>query len=273
MTSPNIPLSHRVLLLLLSIVLAGCGSLPNEHGWGANATLNPGWERIGNAARKSALSPHVWIPTGAALLLQIDHADERISDWATENTPIFGSNQKAEDASNILLYSSVALFGITALATPSGDKPQEWMHAKAKGIGVQSLAPLFTLGTTELLKFTINRSRPNGEDQKSFPSGHTSVVAANSMLSYQNTETLQIPQWEKVTLKTGFIALPYATGWARIEAAKHYPSDILIGTALGNFFGAFINDAFMNVESAEDLQVTFRYLPDGTFAFGLTRQF
>ena len=265
------PLSRTIPFMLFPLLLTGCGSLPG--GWGENATLHPGWERIGNAARKSALSPHVWIPTGAALLLQIDHADERISDWATENTPVFGSNDQAEDASNILLYSSIALFGATALATPSGNESGEWIRSKTKGIGTQSLAPLFTLGTTELLKNTINRARPNGEDQKSFPSGHTSVVAANSMLAYRNTGALQIPQWEKTTLKTGFILLPYATGWARIEAAKHYPSDVLVGTALGNFFGTFINDAFMGIDSPEELQLTFRYLPDGTFALGLTRQF
>ncbi len=74
-------------------------------------------------------------------------------------------------------------------------------------------------------------------------------------------------------MKTGFVVLPYATGWARIEAAKHYPSDILFGTALGNFMGAFINDAFMGVDSAEDLQVAVDYLPDGTFILALGRRF
>ena len=255
---------------MLLIVLVGCGSPPRGHGWGANATLCPGWDRIRTAAKKSAMSPHVWIPTGTALLLQIDHADERISDWAVENTPIFGSNDHAEEASDLLLYSSIAFWGATALATPSGEN---WMPAKAKGIGIQSMAPLFTLGSTELLKFMTDRTRPNGEDDKSFPSGHTSIVGATSMLAYRNTDDLLLPQWSKMTMKTGFILLPYATGWARIEAAKHYPSDILIGTALGNFFGAFINDAFIGVESAEDLQVTVGYLPDGTFLVGFGRRF
>jgi len=38
------------------------------------------------------------------------------------------------------------------------------------------------------------------------------------------------------------------TGWARVEAQKHYPSDVLAGMALGNFMAAFIYDAFMGLE-------------------------
>ena len=182
---------HGILLALLGL-LAGCGSLPRRQGGGA-ATLRPGWERIGNAARRSVLSPHVWIPTGTALLLRIDHADERISDWAVENTPIFGSNENAEDASDLMLYSSFALWGATALATPSEEPRGDEMRSKARGIGFQSMAPLATLGTSELLKFAVDRPRPNGEDHKSVPSGHTSVVAANSMLSYWNTDYHQLP--------------------------------------------------------------------------------
>jgi hypothetical protein len=39
--------------------------------------------------------------------------------------------------------------------------------------------------------------------------------------------------------------LPLITGWARVEGNKHYPVDILFSSALGNFIGAFINDAFL----------------------------
>ncbi|MBD3343874.1 MAG: hypothetical protein GF401_02280 [Chitinivibrionales bacterium] len=29
------------------------------------------------------------------------------------------------------------------------------------------------------------------------------------------------------------------TGWARVEAQKHYPTDVLVGAALGNFCATF----------------------------------
>ena len=43
--------------------------------------------------------------------------------------------------------------------------------------------------------------------------------------------------------------------WARVEAGKHHPSDVLVGWALGNFVGetaalAFFNDTTMNLDLA-----------------------
>ena len=207
------------------------------------------------------------------MLLQIDDADEAISDWAYEDTPIFGSNDTATDASQMLNAFSFAAFGATALATPSGRRSEGWPPSKLKGIGIQTSALLLTLGSTELLKATTERTRPNEEDDKSFPSGHTSTAAANSMLACRNTDLLRIPVWSKNTLKTGFFILPYATGWARIEGGHHYPSDVLFGAALGNFFGAFINDAFLGVDSPDDLQLVLDVQPDEAFTIGLSRRF
>jgi membrane-associated phospholipid phosphatase len=266
-------LTLQGLSLFFLCVLSGCGTLPNGQRWGQNATLTPGWNRVQHAAWKAASSPSVWAPVGTALLLQIDDADQSISDWAYEETPIFGSHTKATDASNAFDALSLVMFGLTALATPSGNEAGEWTSAKLKGTGIQLTAPLLTLGTTELLKSVSNRTRPNMEDDESFPSGHTSSTAANSMLAIKNTDALLIPGWSKVTLKTGLYILPYATGWARVEAGRHYPSDVLMGAALGNFFGAFINDAFLGVESAEDLHMVLDLQPGDTMIIGLTRRF
>ncbi len=218
-------------------------------------------------------SPHVWIPVGTALLLQIDDADKELSDWAIENTPVFGSANNAADASDMFKSSSMAIFGATALATPSGNQPNEWALSKLKGIGVQSIALGLTEGTTTMLKTTTERTRPNEADDRSFLSGHASTTAARCMLAYKNTDHLQIPGWSKTALKTGCVIIPYGTGWARVESENHYPSDVLIGIALGNFFGAFINDAFIGIDSADELQVKLDYLADDTITIGLSRRF
>jgi len=48
-------------------------------------------------------------------------------------------------------------------------------------------------------------------------------------------------------IDAGLTALTLGTGWARVEAGFHYPSDVLVGMALGDFNGAFFNDAFMGL--------------------------
>ena len=56
-------------------------------------------------------------------------------------------------------------------------------------------------------------------------------------------------------MKAGFTTLTLATAWARIEAKKHYPSDVLAGMALGHFIGAFVNDAFLDADSSPNLSL------------------
>ena len=46
------------------------------------------------------------------------------------------------------------------------------------------------------------------------------------------------------------------TAWARIEAGEHYPSDVLVGYALGHFFSAFIQDAFLGLDTKEGPFIT-----------------
>ena len=57
--------------------------------------------------------------TGAAVV-SVDDWDQNISDWAVANTPIFGSNERALEASdNLKTATTFAMVG-TALAVPNG---------------------------------------------------------------------------------------------------------------------------------------------------------
>jgi hypothetical protein len=125
----------RYLVVYSMILLTGCGTLPNGHRWGQDATLSPGWQRVGTAARKAALSPQIWVPAaGAGLFLlgeQIGHIDKKLSNWAVEHTPVFRSQTGAAQASDTLQNVARAAGVITALATPSGQAPAAWKEGKA----------------------------------------------------------------------------------------------------------------------------------------------
>ena len=43
----------------------------------------------------------------------------------------------------------------------------------------------------------------------------------------------------------GLAGLALMTGWARVEAGKHHPADVLAGAAVGNFFAVFATQAFL----------------------------
>jgi len=237
------------LIVFVTIALCGCsGTVSNGRRWGEDVTLTPGWEKVGRSALNTLKSPKVWAPAIGALALQIDNSDERISDWALEHHPIFKDRDQANDASNDLLTASKMVYGLSVIAAPSGSLDTQWGRSKAKALGVGLAAYWLTGITTDGLKSATKRELPNSSDDDSFPSAHTSKSAVLAILADRNLQTTDMPSWAKVATKTGLTTLPLATGWARVEAAVHYPSDILAGMALGHFFGMFINDAFMGID-------------------------
>ncbi len=251
-------ISARGVIAGLAVIgsLAGCGTLPNGRGWGQDATLLPGWHRVAKAARDAALSPETWAPAAAALVLQIDDWDEDISEWAVENTPIFGSPEDADDASDYLRDATGVAYFMTALATPSGDDANQWTVAKLKGMAFGVAAVALTDGTTELLKNASERTRPDLSDDESFPSGHASSASAFTTLANRNLQSLSLSKRSRTLLRVGFTSLAAGTAWARVEAGRHYPSDVLAGYALGHFISAFINDAFLGLDQNEGPQLT-----------------
>ena len=100
------PNTRRLLrLALLLVFLSGCSG-PSGVRWGANATLSPGWQRVGTAATDAFTSPWTWGPFLGAAACGIGSVDAGISDWAREETPLFGSNARAGRTSDALGLST-----------------------------------------------------------------------------------------------------------------------------------------------------------------------
>ncbi len=86
---------------LVLLVACGCGTPPDGPRWGEHATPAPGWDRIAWAAERNALDPGTWIPAAGAVVFGVSEWDERVSDWARDHTPVFGSSQDADDANDL----------------------------------------------------------------------------------------------------------------------------------------------------------------------------
>jgi hypothetical protein len=243
---------------------AGCANLPNGRAWGEDATIRPGWERVRNAATHAASDPWVWGPLIGTAALQLDDWDRRVSDWARENTPVFGSQKNADDWSDSLRDASAVAHYATVAATPSGPEPGQWLLNKIKGTLVGAAAVSTTVLLTNGLKDATDRERPNGDDSASFPSGHTSSSAVHTRLASRNLQSIDMSDGWRRTCDIGLTALTIGTSWARIEAGWHYPSDTLFGMALGNFVASFVNDAFLGLQGDEsDATVSASVVRDG----------
>jgi len=221
--------------------------MTNNRKWGQDATFLPGWKRVGQAAYNSAVSPLTWAPAVGAAVFQVGKWDKNVAKWASDKTPVFGSQRNADSWSNYLLYASGALYGGTALLTPSGDQPGNWVTNKIKGFIVTGAAFGLSEGVTATLNATIGRTTPGGFDN-AFPSMHTTAVTAFSTLAAKNVEAMELPKTAEVAADIGLGAIAVGTAWARVEANMHYPSDILAGFAIGHFFSSFVNDAFLGLQ-------------------------
>lgn len=106
--------------LLACLALQGCGTMNNGRRWGEDATLRPGWSKAGSSAYNAVTSPMFYVPAAAALLMSVGDADEHLSTWAMDHTPVFGSMDRADRTSeDIASYTGFA-YGLSVLATPGG---------------------------------------------------------------------------------------------------------------------------------------------------------
>jgi hypothetical protein len=244
------PLSQRnwvAMLIILSLIWlsGGCGTLPDGRRWGGDVTPFPSGDRLKRAAKNALLDPGTWVPAVGALAFQIDSWDRNLTHWAARNKPIFGTQQAADNASYYLVDILLGTYVITGLATPGGDKPGEWAWNKIKAFSVGAGAWAVTSGVTEGLKDITQRERPDGSNYRSFPSSTSSQAAVYGSLACQNLDYLDIPKWADISLRGGIATLIGGASWARLEGKYHYPSDVLVGAALGNLIGRFLNDAFI----------------------------
>lgn len=153
---------------------------------------------------------------------------------------------KAKTWSDIVMLGST-VFPISAYVLIK-DKQE------SKKVGLMFLETIsITYGVTHVVKNLFPRNRPFTYDpdvdldvkqgigaRKSFFSGHTSYAAATSFFSasvisaYSNNNTIKGLAW------TGAAIVPAVSGFLRMKAGKHFPTDVAAGYVFGAAVGYLI---------------------------------
>ena len=205
----------------------------------------PNRASVGAALRDALRDPLVYAPLLGAGVIAAGGWDHDIADWAVDKSPVFGSSKAAVDASDVMLNVLRGEAGLTLLAAPDGEAlGREWRRKKLGHLALDAFAFYATEGSTRLGKETVRRQRPNGESRSSFPSGHASSTASLMTLSNRHLAELDLPPRLRTGLQVVNTGLALGTAWARVEGAKHYPTDVLVGHALGRFLARVIHDAW-----------------------------
>lgn len=247
----------RYLLAALQLaLLSGCVAAGSSGGLQARWQSSESWgERLGAAAVAAARDPGTWAPLAGAAVLSLGKLDEELSDWAADEQPLFGSD--ASDRSDLLRDLSVYSALLTAAVVPAPE-----LGERAQNVLLTAGVLLADGAVTEALKAAASRERPNGRGDRSFPSGHASEAATGSVLALRNLSHSTMPRGARRAAQIGLVGGAAAAGWARVEARKHFPSDVLVGYAIGNFLGNFAHELLFP-ESARAGSLTLAPLQDG----------
>lgn len=217
----------------------------------------PSWKVVKSSAVDAFYEKSTWIPLAGAALFGATSLDKRVSDAARSHTPVFGSEQGALDTSDKLLHSSGTIFWLTNLATPvslmqSNSFTQPAMFSKMYSFAAAgSVAVALTNGFTGEIKRLTQRARPRRTgSHDSLPSAHASSSAVLTNIARLNIHQLSNNSLLQGTADFTLGTMAGLTAWARVEGGVHYPSDVLLGIALANYFTNFVSNAFFQPASS-----------------------
>lgn len=162
---------------------------------------------------KPFIAPALLIATGTALHLS-GNLQENFQDWMQEKTAYSGN------AAEYLPYAPLAaVYSLSALGVKGKNN---FGNRTALATKSYILNAVLVNG----LKLLIDAERPNGED-KSFPSGHTSVAFA--MAHFMHKEYGELSPWYSV----GAYACATSVAALRVIKNSHYMGDVLAGAGIG----------------------------------------
>ena len=151
----------------------------------------------------------------------------------------------ADDSSSIEKAGSVVAVAIPAIAYGSTyyKDDKEGRQQFYRGFGT-------TVATTYALKAVIDKERPNGEDDNSFPSGHASAAFQGASFIHRRYGLeYSIPAY----LGAGFV------GYRMMDSGDHWASDVVFGAVLGWIVGHHIGSKQAALEIAGFEVVPFTY--------------
>jgi hypothetical protein len=168
------------------------------------------WEE--NVWKGYLTQPEVLVPVGLAVgAAAVSHWDKPLSQRIGGQ---LGGQPRLGDATMYTL-----MFGSVALGVLFPGEGRNWWDNLCEEAEVMALQA----GVTSVLKILVGRTRPGGGTH-SFPSGHSSTAFAAASLINSNSGGV---------LGASAYGLAAVTGYSRIEARRHYPSDVLAGAAIG----------------------------------------
>ena len=218
----------RLGCLLAAVWLGGCTAPENGSRWSRHFDADI-W---GGAVAQQVQRPDRLIPE-AALLTAVPFAFIYDTDVHNhyENYTVDSNTQNTADALQLILPAIPLTIGTVDWARGDGGRNMEVVAESLGGVVVLQQA----------LAHTVGRERPNGKDNLSFPSGHTSWAFAATTLIVRDLHDPSDTSFHAVDALV-YVPAMFAA-WERVAANEHWTSDVVCGALLGVFLTNTIWDA------------------------------
>lgn len=173
-----------------------------------------------NFTRGLFSADNLWpVIIGGGLTALAAPSDQNVSDSLRGSAPTWGDAGRILGGGLVVASSAGAVLAATPFV--------ESEHFKAFSFTMAESLILNNV-ITFTLKTAVNRTRPDGSANNSFPSGHSSnAFAWATVLSEYYGRRVAVPAYLVAT----FIAL------SRVESGKHYLSDVFAGATIGYLSG------------------------------------
>lgn len=218
-----------VITALIVSPLAHADELPESEKWEARSDRSEKWlfhdlpRHIGNDFKYAFWNKWhlLFLAAGTGATLAIHQADDSIQEAFDPEDPMGG----AKDVFDVMGRSYV-LGGATLTAFTISKLVGAEKAALTSGTMLEAFS--ITMALTFGLKYATQRTRPDGSNDRSFPSGHASGAFALATV----TEIFHGPLYGiPAYLLASTIAL------SRIDSNKHWASDTVAGAVLGTLIG------------------------------------
>jgi membrane-associated phospholipid phosphatase len=246
------PVRYKLASYAIALILfTGCTSVRNAV---------PTSDRLIDSAIKASQQPETWGPLAGAALIGFAGWDKDISDWAIDNTPVFGSRDNAMNISDHLQNTLIAGMAASSIFAPVDGRycvfPAKRVTANALAFGSSSVV-------VNQLKGIVGRQRPNGGGDRSFPSSHAVKAFTSAYLIEQNIHQNARSPLAEASIKAGSLGLAATVAWARVEGEMHYPSDVMVSAAIGHFFARTFYHAFVTADDQGTIPFSLEAQGDG----------
>jgi len=158
--------------------------------------------------------------------------DTKISHHFDNKTSLQNTSLKVSKVGNFAPWAVPGAF--LALGKATGNDRMADTGKK----GFQAFA--YTQAVMHVVKFVTDRTRPGDGGDGHFWTGGDSFPSGHSMQAWALAKVISDEYSHKPLVKIGMYSFATAVSLSRITAERHYPSDVLVGSALGYLIGKFV---------------------------------